>query len=127
MTRYERPGDLRSNPHATRTRNNATRTQPGPELTNPRNPALPYPPGTHQNHPHYTIRSLYGPNDTGTPLVGTRTRFMDRNSSPGMNGGRTGPSRVPHAPARPGTMPWGRVDAQGLISLSSSSLGMLLH
>src|SRR5438046_6579628 len=85
MTRYKRPGDLRSNPHATRTRNNATRTQPGSELTNPHNPELPYAPGTHQNHPQYMIRSMYKPNDTGIPLAVPHSRFIDRNCSPGMN------------------------------------------
>src|SRR3954462_4832323 len=59
---------------------------PGQKLTNPHNPVLLYAPGTHQNHPQYTIRSLYKPNDTGTPLVSTCARFMDRNSSPRMNG-----------------------------------------
>src|SRR3954451_23989512 len=66
---------------------------PGQKLTNPHNPVHPYAPGTHQNHPQYTIRSLHKPNDTGTPLVGTRARFMDRTVSPGWTVRRQGTFR----------------------------------
>src|SRR3954465_86684 len=103
MHRQPEPSTTHSIRHDTNdpVNSEATRTQPGLEitrpahnpgqkLTNPHNPALPYAPRTPQNHPQYTIQSLYEPNDTGTPLDGTRARFMDRNSSPGMNGALNG-------------------------------------